>query len=399
MDKITTPKKINLAWVFQIAAACSLTLIYLIQWGAMISIPSQRTGTDFIAFYAVGRISRQSGYSSAYNIEAQHAVEQLVVGFALARGQVLLYNHLPFLIPILNLLVTADYVGSFARWVFLMLGIYVASIIFFLNTIFPNPKDKTYTAAVMGALTFFPFFISLLLGQDTALLFLGVALWCIGLLKKQDWLAALGLTLTTLRPQLCLTLALPLLFRHRQVWWRFFLLAALLALTSIWMLGREGTLGFLNILRISTDGTWHGMNESAMLNLTGLILRTLPWLDAGLVRAVSWLGYLTGIGLLSVLWFKAPVLDGQLLSKSLIIALLISPHLHLHDLTLLIIPLTFAVNLPASKIPSNWLTLAPLGISLLFLLEPLRYILPYVLYVALFWWFTKNDFESTLISG
>lgn len=246
----------------------------------------------------------------------------------------------------------------------------------------------------MGTLTFFPFFISLLLGQDTALLFLGVCLWCVGILKKQDWLAATGLALTTVRPHICLILAIPLFFRYRKVWWRFFIIAGLLALASIWMLGTEGTLAFLNLLRISASGTWAGMNEPAMLNLIGLTLRTLPWLDAGLVRAVGWVSYLAGIGLLSVLWFKAPALDGGLLSKSIIIALLFAPHLHFHDLTLLILPLIFAIRLPVLKIPPIRLTLLPLVISLLFVLEPLRYILPYVLYAALFWWFTKNNSES-----
>lgn len=391
MTKNAPHKSVNLSWVFRIAATCSLALIYLIQWGSMISVPSRRTGADFIAFYAAGRIAQQSGFSSVYNIAAQHEVEQRVVGFDLAREQVLLYNHIPFLIPILKMLVTADYVGSFARWALLMLGIYAASTIFFLKAVFPNPKDKTRPAAVMGTLTFFPFFISLLLGQDTAILFLGVALWCIGILKKQDWLAAIGLALTTLRPHLCLILAIPLLFRQRSVWWRFFLLAVLLALASIWMLGRQGTPGFLDILRISASGAWHGMNEPAMLNLIGLLLRTLPWLDAGLVRAVGWAGYLAGIGLLNILWLKAPILDERLLSKSLIIALLFAPHLHSHDLTLLIIPLIFAIRLPVPKIPSAWLALLPLAISLLFLLEPLRYILPYVLYAGLFWWFTKKQ--------
>jgi len=397
MDKTTTRKSIHLSWVFQMAAACSLVLIYLIQWGRMISIPSQRTGADFIHFYAAGRLSQEYGSSSVYNIDNQRKVEQIVVGFDLAKEQVLPYNHMPYLIPFLGLLVNADYIGSFIRWALLMLGVYIASTIFFLNKVFPDPKDKARSAALMGTLTFFPFFISLLLGQDTALLFLGVCLWYVGILKKQDWLAATGLALTTIRPQICLTLAIPLFFRYRKVWWRFFVIAALLALASILMLGKEGTLDFINLLRISAGGTWYGMNQSAMLNLIGLILRTLPWLDAGLVRAVGWVGYLTGIGLLSVLWFKAPILEGCLLSKSIIIALLFAPHLHFHDLTLLIIPLIFAIRLHALKIPSNWLTLLPLVISLLFVLEPLRYILPYVLYAALFWWFTKNKSESTQI--
>jgi hypothetical protein len=44
-----------------------------------------------------------------------------------------------------------------------------------------------------GALTFFPVFVSLLNGQDTALLVLGAILWLAGLLLECDPLAGLGL--------------------------------------------------------------------------------------------------------------------------------------------------------------------------------------------------------------
>lgn len=225
MDK---NKSINIRRVFYIAATFSLTLIYLIQWGRMISTPSQRTGTDFMAFYAVGRISQEYGFSSAYNIDAQHEIEQTVVGFDLTEEQVLLYNHMPYLIPLLKLLVNDDYVGSFIRWAILMLGIYLIGGNFFLNAILPNEKNGIYSTLLTGMLTFFPFFYSLLLGQDTAILFIGISLWCVGILKKQDWLAATGLVLTTVRPHICLALAIPLFFRYRKVWWRFFIIAGFL---------------------------------------------------------------------------------------------------------------------------------------------------------------------------
>jgi hypothetical protein len=165
MDK---NKSINLWRVFQTVAAFSLVVIYVIQWGTMISSPALRTGTDFIAFYAVGRISREYGFSFVYNIPAQHEIEQMVVGFDLAQEQVLLYNHMPYLIPLLKLLVNTDYIVSFMRWVILMLGIYMVGCIIFLNSIFPNQKNSVYSTLMMGMLTFFPFFYSLLLGQDTA---------------------------------------------------------------------------------------------------------------------------------------------------------------------------------------------------------------------------------------
>ncbi|MHB8777038.1 MAG: glycosyltransferase family 87 protein, partial [Anaerolineales bacterium] len=369
MEKNRINQNINLWRVFQITAASSLAIIYIFQWGRMITTPSLRTGADFMAFYAAGRVAQEEGFSKVYDIGSQHEIEQIVVGFDLTTEQVLLYNHVPYLIPILQLLVSADYIGSFICWSILMFCIYVIANVFFLNTISPARNKKSYSALLAGTLLFFPFFNGLLLGQDTALLFLGLAIWCAGILKKQDWLAATGLALTTIRPHICLTLAIPFFFRHRKVWWRFFVIAGLLMLTSVLMIGKEGTFGFINLLQISASGTWHGMNESDMFNLIGLMLRAFPAYEPGFVRILGWVGYIAGIGLASVLWIKAHDFDGWLLGMSIIIALVFAPHLHYHDLTLLIIPLIFSATTPDSTILPERMAQLPMGVSLFLVIQ------------------------------
>lgn len=390
MGKSNIFQNINAGRIFKISITSSLVIIYIILWARMISTPSLRTRADFIAFYAVGRIAQEYGYSAAYQIDLQHTIEQTVVGFNLAKDQVLLYNHVPYLIPLLKHLIGNNYISSFARWAVAMLGIYIAGSVLFLNSLFPTKKNKIYGTLLIGMLTFYPFFVSFLLGQDTALLFLGTAFWCVGVLKKNVWLAATGLSLTTIRPHICLTLAIPLFFTYRKVFWRFLIIAGFLALISILMLGKGGAFGFINLLIISAKGTWYGMSESAMLNLTGLLLRTIPFIEPGLIHIISWVGYLAGICLVSILWIRAKEFDNRLLGLSIIIALFFAPHLHYHDLTLLIIPLVFAVMLPALSISSERLALAPLGTSLLMMLEPIHFIFPYVLYAGLSWWLTRN---------
>ena len=389
MNKEIVHTSINFQRVFKIAAVCSLVFIYLIQWGRMITTPTLRTGTDFMAFYAAGRVAQEHGFSRVYNIDLQQGIEQGVLGFPLARRQVLLYNHVPYLTPILALLVDSDHVGSFLRWAGLMLGIYIVVASFLLVKTISSGGGSYYTF-LAGAFLFFPFFHSLLLGQDTAILFFGSALWCVGILKKKDWLAAAGLALTTVRPHICLALAIPLLFTHRRIFWRFFVIAALLTLTSVLMIGREGVLGFLDLLQISASGTWFGMNEAAMSNMVGLIIQALHSLHLSEIHLLGWVGYALGIVAASILWIRAGRLDGWLLSITLVLALFFAPHLHYHDLTLLVIPLLFALTRMDSGKSQMSLALIPLGLSLFLLVTKSFAIIPYVLYFVVLWLLVKS---------
>lgn len=342
----------------------------------MIASPSLRTGTDFSAFYAGGRVAQTHGFSNAYKIELQQSVQEELLGFPLVEGQALLYNHIPYLLPILSLLVSENYVTSFLQWALLMIVAYTAGVLVFLR----NTRIGFNPLLLIGALLFFPFFQSILLGQDTALLFLGVAIWCAGMKTKNDWLAAIGLALTTVRPHLCLALAIPLFFSHRSVAWKFILTAGILILFSLILIGKEGSLDFVHILQISAGGTWYGMKESAMVNLIGLLTRISHGIEPELIRALGWAGYGIGILLSIMVWRRYETDLPVKISMTIIFALFFAPHLHYHDLTLLVIPLGF------SSAKDNRIPLISLGVSLLLLmLTSLFYVLPYLLYIGLLW--------------
>jgi hypothetical protein len=126
----------------------------------------------------------------------------------------------------------------------------------------------------------------------------------------------------------------------------------------------QGTMDFLNLLRISSEGTWFGMNPEAMPNLLGFILRIVQFPNPGIASLVGWLIYLAGVIVLCVIWQRANTADGRLLGLSVLITIVIAPHLHLHDLTLLIFPLLFVVNeRVAASLNQRWMLL-PLGTSL-----------------------------------
>ena len=376
---------IDFRFVFQFVASLSLLIIYVFQWGTMIASPSLRTGTDFISYYAVGRISQDQGYSKAYDISMQQKVQEEQVGFSLAEGQVLLYLHVPYLLPILRWLVTPNYSASFIFWALLMAAVYAVGIFIFLHPIKGRVDSLFNFPLFIGMILFFPFFQSLLLGQDTALLFLGVVLWLVGMKENRNWLAAIGLALTSVRPHMCVLFALPSLFQNRAVAWRFLVAGGILGLLSFLLLGWEGTLGFVQILRVSAGGAWYGMNEADMFNLIGLASRLLLFLSPEVIRLLGWTGFAAGVATSILIWRRTDISVSARVGSVILLAMFFAPHLHYHDLTLLILPLAL---LSASDDRASYL---PLGVSLLLLLlQPLYYILPYVLYVGLAGWLVKN---------
>lgn len=376
--------------IFVIAGIVSLFISYLGIWIRMINNPVERTGSDFIAFFSAGRVAQIEGADRVYDLNLQQEIQEHEVGFPLVPGQVLLYNHLPFLIPILQAIISPHYVNSFYLWVFLLICLYITGLLFLSRSL----KDKEFSSREIwltgiGGLLFLPLFVSLINGQDTAFLFLGVAIWVYGLLSGKELLAGFGLSLTTVRPHIAIMLALPMLFRYRKTFISFILGAGALAIFSILILGWDGTLQFLNLIRISAGGEWHGMKENAMYNLIGLLTRIWPLAEAATIRTVGWIVYGITIIALCIFWSRSKDLKAGKIGLTITLALFTVPHLHFHDLTLMLIPIYELIHYSAQKdrLKTSIATVLPIAISLLLLLgnlSPLlQYTFPYLIMLAL----------------
>ena len=379
----------------------SLFVIYAILWGRMIVNPSERTGTDFISFYAIGRVAQENGISHIYNVDLQQEFQEDEVGFPLSAGQVLLYLHVPYLAPLLQLLVTKSYVISFFRWTFLMIGLYVFGI-YALTRWFPvGIQSSRKNNFLAGAVTFFPAFVSFLLGQDTALLFVGVSLIGWGISRKKYWLAGAGLALTTVRPHFVILFAIPFLFSQRKVFWWFLSFAGILAVMSFAILGLQGIQDFINILLISAGGEWYGMKEGSMYNLIGLLSRWFTFLNPQTIRTIGWIAYIAAI--LAIFFWSARTrnIENRHLSWIDLICVLAVPHLHYHDLTLLLFPLII-VGLENQRLalPRGFqFILQPMAVSFIMLAgffdQSIQYIIPYLMIAALaIFLFCQDQFIS-----
>jgi len=88
------------------------------------------------------------------------------------------------------------------------------------------------------------------------------------------------------------------------------------------------------------------MNQPAMYNFLGLLIRSAPALDAATLSLLKWALFVLVIGFLCWLWWgKREALTIQHVGIAVTLSLFASPHLHLHDLSLLLLPALGAVAL------------------------------------------------------
>jgi hypothetical protein len=382
--------RIDFSRIAIITILVSLALVYPVLWLRILSNPAEYTGADFIAFYAAGRIADNEGAAFVYQLPLQKKYQEEVLQYDLEVQEVNPFVHPPFVIPFTQVAVTEDYLISFQRWALLMIFILALGVPFLISLInnFCSRTEKIIFA--LGIFLFFPLFQSIILGQDNALAFLGIALWMWGLIKNKDWAAGLGLALTTVRPHFALFLMLPFLFKRRAVLGWCMLVVFMWALSNIAFAGSNSLEGFLRILTVSGRGENFKINEEGMINFIGLVRRVIPVLSPILVRKTGWVCYALAFLSLGIYFgFKSGNIDGKDISMATIAGLFFSPHTHVQDLILLIIPIMVLVFLLMKKqvVPPKYVVLLPLLISLVLLFSyfspMLIHSVPYVLMVGM----------------
>jgi hypothetical protein len=321
------------------AVLALLVVLYSFIYVRLLDDPSMY-GTDFISFYTAGRIARQGDLHHLFDLEAQRSIQEPIVGAGAFTGGSNLSQHPPYLAPLLACLALNDFILSFILWTLVRLACLVACgvIIYrFLQAEGINLRPSLWIA--LSAVTFFPLFLSLLSGQDTVWILLGLLVWMSALMRQREVQAGLGLAFASLNPTIAGALALPLMVTRRKAALWFLVGMVVLGLYSLLLIGFEGARDLFSLLALSAGGSEYGLNPSAMYNLLGLLLRTFPNLPLATARQISWIVFLISlVSMMALWWNKRYALRLEHIGLAVVLAVFTSPHLHVHSLTFLILP-------------------------------------------------------------
>lgn len=354
---------LNLRRILTVVAILSLLLYFVLSWMRMMGDLYERTGSDFMGFYTFGRISQTQDFASIYKIEEQQKLQEEIVGHPVTP---IFYTHLPFIAPIAMLLVNEDYIASFQRWALVLLFLNAINVFILVNLLeIKKISRENLVVLILGAYLFDPTFSGFMNGQDTAILLLGAAIWMWGFFTEKEFIAGLGLSLTTVRPQIALFLAIPFFFRHRKVFWGFVLGGSVLALISIALLRWDGTLRFIESIRYIESTVWVEKHSLDNPTLSGIIRRNFTIADPNPVKNFVWLCYLSGIIGFSMLWSRSSRIDERHIGILSIASVFLLPYAHYHDLILLLVPIFCLLRICQREgtIHQNYWVLIPLVIS------------------------------------
>ena len=313
---------------------CVLVVPFIIL--GVLWIPLQVAGlgetADFIQFYSAGSVVTRGAASHLYDLAVQSEVLRQ-------------FTHPPFEAILYAPFAFFPYATAFRLWTLLSLS--SLGLTFFLLRPYGSAFSLQERLLLLSAV-FYPVFSAIVQGQDSLLVLLAFTLVVLILKKNRQFWAGVLLGAALVKPQLVLPFALLLVF---QGYWKIIAglatAAALLALLSIFVFGPAVLVQYPSMLL--------HMNEGANAAAFHLVPQTMPNLRGMLAllfaRSLPQHMVIVICGLLSavlLVWAcRAQRVGGSFdlsFSFALVITLLISFHLLIHDLSLVLLPAFLFLN-------------------------------------------------------
>ncbi len=330
---------------------------------------------DVVAYYAAGRLLRDGRGDSLYRADVLAETERIILGRPAGWHDGLVYMNPPFFAGLFAPLAALPYGQAQALWFGIGALAVFASVALLLPELRRLPRPWT-VVFVLGALASFPVFWSLLYGQLSPLLLLSWVLFYRLLKDGREAPAGLVLAASLIKPHLALV---PLLFLLTTGRWRalvgFGTGALALVAASVACVGPEAT--FVSYPRFLLESlSWqqeYGIDRAHMFGWASFFDLVLPGIPrlAGLLLAGA-ASVLTLVAAAFV-WRRCRSDDGGPWGMLALAAATVvtSPHIHLQDLQILLVPAVLLVARPrdalALAVPALLFFLAPvtvLGVNL-----------------------------------
>jgi len=312
---------------------------------------------DYLSYYTAASLPRHQ----LYDINEQREFQTALLGepYRVPAG-VLLFNHPPFLVPIIRLLVTKDYTSSYRRWAaVLCLLCLLCGVGVYFNMHDAGHQPLICFLSASTALLFYPLYRSVEIGTDTALALLGTTFWMLFVLRGNDLLAGLALALTCVKPHLALVLGAATFGFSRSAFKWFVVGSLALTVLSISYVGAKGVMDLLYNLKLSTNGEALGVVYGRQYNFMGILARCN--ISSTIVRIAGWSAFAIAIGVTAFgsLYHK----NESWLGVVALASIFFSPNLHFHDLALLVLPITMvARQIKSYTVSLIFLPLSPVPI-------------------------------------
>jgi Glycosyltransferase family 87 len=297
--------------------------------------------SDFISFYTAGKILQQGAAERLYDLKLQYDIQREYAPTVNIRAGALPYVRPAFEAWLFVPFARLHYQTAFLLWDFVSIILLIAITVLARSQI-PGLQQIPFILLISCVLSYFPVFIMLLQGQDSALLLLVFFLAYLALRAGNETRGGMLLGLGTFKFPLVIPFMIPFLLAKRvRLLTGFFLTSLLLLGISAFTTGLRSFSTYPNFL-LSIDQLARGVNDPrAMPNIRGLVSVVL----GSHVSLTTLNCVVVVVSLFVVGWLAAKhrlfVPDGGRLfalafSLNLVVTILVSYHAHVFDLVLLL---------------------------------------------------------------
>jgi len=328
---------------------------------------------DFVSFYAAAKLM-WTDRSALYDLEQQRLIQKPIDP---SRGDwVLPYVYPPFFAVILLPLAWLPFSLAFIAMTLVNLALLIASMKILKHKLQLNPQQSS--CLILATFCNYGVHYALLEAQTSFIALTLLVLFVTALNSPATGKAGIWSGLLFFKPQLALIPLIVLIGGRKWVALGLAIgVVGFLGLVSLFTIGLDGLEQYITVSRRVTSGEdyFHIMRPEQperMHNLRALtfFFFTTPWKDY-----IWWISTVAGIALVTLISRARDGVDGISLRQWTIILaalILVTPHLHDHDLTLLILPSAFFLKWAGDIVPPA-AALTLVGLGMLSLINTIAY--------------------------